>query len=93
MKDRTVRIMKALLNLAPHLAISALFILIVWGCGAIPQLKEGSAGAYVRLPFVRVLIDNTSPEMTIAGESSFTLEVARRHANRAERFLRPLTIL
>ena len=93
MKDGTVRIMKALLNLTPRIAVGALLILMVWGCGSIPQLKEGSEGAYVRLPFVRVLIDNSSPEMTIEGGSSFTLECLKGdkcvvyHASRSVSFV------
>ena len=43
-----------------RLIIGAFVILLVWGCAAVPRLKEGSEAAIVRLPFARVLIENDS---------------------------------
>jgi stage II sporulation protein D len=48
-----------------RLAAIALFLLILWGCGRVPQLDE-YAPPSARLPFVRVLLDETSREHTIS---------------------------
>lgn len=55
----------------------ALFILLVWGCAAVPNLKEGSEGTYLRLPFVRVLLHNSSNEITVSSKGSFSIECIR----------------
>jgi len=51
-----------------------LLILIIWGCGAVPKIKEGSEASFVRLPFVRVLLAGASPEIVIGGETHYALE-------------------
>ena len=54
----------------------ALLIIIVWGC-AVPGLKEGSEGTYMRLPFVRVFLDGGRPEYTVDSKGSFSVECIR----------------
>lgn len=55
-----------------------LLIIIVWGCGAVPTLREGSESVLVRLPFVRVLLDSSTDEMLVSGSSAFSIEGIRR---------------
>ncbi len=57
-----------------HYGTIALIIFLVWGCAAVPKLKEGSEGTYLRLPFVRVLLQNTSSEIVVSGKGSFSVE-------------------
>lgn len=54
-----------------------LLILIIWGCGVVPRLQEGSESNYIRLPFVRVLLENGKKEMIIGGGKSFSVECMR----------------
>jgi len=51
-----------------------LLIAIAWGCGAVPTLKEGSESNYVRLPFVRILLDNGNDKMVIGSKATFSME-------------------
>jgi len=51
-----------------------LLIVIVWGCGVVPTLREGSEGSYVRLPFVRILVASGNAEMSIAGNKPVSVE-------------------
>lgn len=57
-----------------HYGTIMLIILLVWGCAAVPKLKEGSEGSYLRLPFVRVLLQSTSNEIVVSGKGSFSIE-------------------
>jgi len=57
-----------------HYGTIALIILMVWGCAAVPTLKEGSEGSYLRLPFVRVLLQNTSSDIIVSSKGSFSIE-------------------
>lgn len=63
-----------ILRTITHYGTIALIILLVWGCAAVPKLKEGSEGSYLRLPFVRVLLQNTSGEIVVSGKGSFSVE-------------------
>ncbi len=57
-----------------HYGTIVLIILLVWGCAAVPTLKEGSEGSYLRLPFVRVLLQNTSRDIVVSSKGSFSIE-------------------
>ncbi len=57
-----------------HYGTIVLIILLVWGCAAVPTLKEGSEGSYLRLPFVRVLLQNTSSDIVVSSKGSFSIE-------------------
>ena len=59
----------------------AILTLIIWGCGAVPQLKEGTEAIHVRLPFVRVLLENSAQEIEVASNGSFALECRRGGRN------------
>ncbi|MCP4706453.1 MAG: hypothetical protein GY865_17785, partial [candidate division Zixibacteria bacterium] len=68
---------KNIVRLTAKLSSVLLLILIIWGCGVVPRLQEGSEGNYIRLPFVRILIENGEKEFTIAGGKSFSVECMR----------------
>jgi len=54
-----------------------LLFLLIWGCAAVPRLEEGTGGTYLRLPFVRVLIDNGKSTMSITAPGQFSVECLR----------------
>lgn len=47
-----------------RLAAGVLIVVLLWGCGRVPQVTE-PAPPSSRLPFVRVLLDNTARQQTI----------------------------
>ncbi len=58
-------------------AISLLLFIIIFGCGMVPDLKEGSESIHVRLPFVRILLDDTRSSLTVDSETPYSLECLR----------------
>lgn len=68
---------KNIVRLTVKLLSAILLISIIWGCGVIPSLREGSESNYIRLPFVRVLLENGQKELTIGGGRSFSVECMR----------------
>ncbi len=72
-------------------AAGILLILIVWGCGAVPDLKEGSEGAFVRLPFVRILLENNSKSLTITSGTHFALECMKNDKSLVYQTSQPIT--
>ncbi len=57
-----------------RLLIGLIIVLLVWGCSAVPQLHEGEELVNVRLPFVRILVENDTPEVNISSHGSYSLE-------------------
>lgn len=69
--------MNRLIQLATRLGTTFLLILIIWGCGAVPELKEGSESTYIRLPFVRVLLGNDASEIVVSSSAPISVECYR----------------
>lgn len=56
-------------------------IVLAAGCGIEPTVREGSEGAYVRLPFVKVLLDESRDVITVDGEDDYSIEGVVKGAN------------
>lgn len=60
-----------------HIArVGTIFCLmaLVWSCARIPGLQEEKNGEYIRIPFVRVLLEENKSEFSISAEESFAIE-------------------
>jgi stage II sporulation protein D len=73
--------MDKIIKIFARLGTAVLLIIIAWGCAAVPTLKEGSEGSYVRLPFVRILLDSQKEVVEINSGSAFALEGIRAGKN------------
>lgn len=74
MRNRSNNIFRKTTRISIRLGAVLLLILIIWGCGAVPGLKEGTEAGYVRLPFVRILLAGDQSEVVISGGTQFALE-------------------
>ena len=83
---------KNIVRLTIKLLSVLLLILIIWGCGVVPRLQEGSESNYIRLPFVRILLENGKKEMTIGGGKSFSVECIRGDNSFVYYSSQPITI-
>ncbi|MEW6050411.1 MAG: SpoIID/LytB domain-containing protein [Candidatus Zixiibacteriota bacterium] len=53
----------------------ALFLMVlIWSCASVPGLKDELVTPVIRVPFVRVLIDQNNADVTLGGEGSFAVE-------------------
>jgi len=83
---------KNIVRMTVKLSSIFLLILIIWGCGVVPHLHEGTEANYIRLPFVRILLENGEKEMTIGGGKSFSVECMRGDKSFVYYSSQPVTI-
>ncbi len=50
------------------------FLIVIWSCGQVTALKDESNGNYLRLPFVRVLLDDGNTSVKVDAENAFAME-------------------
>ncbi len=50
------------------------FLILIWSCGSVSSVNEETGGNYLRMPFVRVLLDDTSFSAKIDAEGNFAVE-------------------
>lgn len=84
--------MGRIFKLIPKLGAVLFLILLVWGCGAVPGLKEGSEAGYIRIPFVRVLLNNGADNLEMASTGTFSLECIRAGKSMVYYSSRPVTV-
>lgn len=49
-------------------------VVLVWSCASVPGLKEESVINYIRVPFVRVLLEENANDLTVDSDASFAIE-------------------
>jgi len=55
-----------------------LFVMILfWSCGSVPGLQEESISSVIRVPFVRVLLDEKADSLQFGADGSFAIECLR----------------
>ncbi|MCX6829218.1 MAG: SpoIID/LytB domain-containing protein [candidate division Zixibacteria bacterium] len=86
--EKLMRIIRPVIRTTVALIVT----IIIWGCTAVPQLIEGSEANFVRLPFVRVLLQNDIPEITVSGNGTFSLECLQRDKSFVYYSSQPVTI-
>lgn len=77
METETTSRMSLVIRYSARLGTLLLLFLLIWGCAAVPHLEEGTEGTYLRLPFVRVLVDGGRSSMDITAPGQFSVECMR----------------
>lgn len=50
------------------------FLIIIWSCGNVSSVNDENGGNYLRMPFVRILLDETASDVKVGAQGAFTVE-------------------
>jgi len=64
----------SVLRIFTSLTLGLVLLVLIWGCGSVTNVGEETGGSYLRVPFVRVLLDEGSDRTTIDANNSFAIE-------------------
>lgn len=62
------------LRLTGRIAVGLFMLLFAWGCGQVTQLSDETSTNYLRVPFIRVLLDESNSSVTVEAKNSFAVE-------------------
>ncbi|UCC44640.1 MAG: SpoIID/LytB domain-containing protein [Candidatus Zixiibacteriota bacterium] len=65
------------MKFAVRFTVGIVILVLVWSCASIPGLREESAGTYIRVPFVRVLVGEDADRVTVSTDGAFAIECIR----------------
>jgi len=65
---------KNIMRVIARFAISLLLMILVFSCASVPVLKDESSGTFIKIPFVRVLINDNISGETFNAEAQFAIE-------------------
>jgi stage II sporulation protein D len=66
-----------LVRLSLRVVCGLILLILIWGCGNVPGLQEESVTSIIRMPFVRVLLDEKADSLHCGGDGSFAIECLR----------------
>ena len=55
-------------------SVFIVLIVLFWSCGTVPGLKEEKIETFIKVPFVRVLLQDNIKEITVTADGSFAIE-------------------
>ncbi|MEW6411111.1 MAG: SpoIID/LytB domain-containing protein [Candidatus Zixiibacteriota bacterium] len=70
--------MNKLIKYAGRIGTVLCLMILVWSCATVPGLQEESSSTYIRIPFVRVLLDESHGEATVSADGSFAIECLKQ---------------
>lgn len=75
--------------------IGAAFLVLVlaFSCATVPFLKDETSSSFMRIPFVRVLLDESQTQITVSADRQFTIECLKGGEQEIYYSNRPVTII
>jgi len=74
-----------------RLAAGFSFLVVFWSCSSVTSLNDETGGNYLRLPFVRVLLDEGNSSVKIQAENSFAIECLQEAEQSVYYYSSPVT--
>ncbi len=71
-KEKTLNIFA--LKYLSRLMLGMSFLIVIWSCGSVSSVNEESGGNYLRMPFVRILLDETASDVKVGSHGTFAME-------------------
>ncbi len=62
------------IKLSARIGTALCLMILIWSCATVPGLKDEEPGSFIRVPFVRVLLDESSKAAKISAEKAFAIE-------------------
>ncbi len=62
------------IKLAARIGTGLCLLVLVWSCARVPSLREETVGTFIRVPFVRVLLDGHSDQAVFSTDGAFAIE-------------------
>lgn len=73
-KESGISRLKFITKLAARIGTGLCLMVLVWSCATVPGLKEETAGTFIRVPFVRVLLHENSDQAILSADGAFAIE-------------------
>jgi stage II sporulation protein D len=61
-------------KIAARVGVGLFVLVLFFSCARVPGLKEEVTENFIRVPFVRVLLDDTKPEVTVSANNPYAVE-------------------
>ena len=85
------RLSKAL-KLFARIGTGICLMVLGWSCASVPGLQEEQVGTVIRIPFVRVLLDESNREIKLSADKDFAIECLQNGTQTVYYTSQPVTV-
>ena len=89
---RIAKQLSTIVRYTGRLGTALLLMALVWSCATVPGLKEETTKTFIRIPFVRVLLDDSRSEATFSADDAFVVECLKLGRQTVYYSSRPVTV-
>lgn len=57
-----------------RISTGLILLIVLWSCATVPGLQEEDLSGFIRIPFVRVLLEETANDVIVSADGSFAIE-------------------
>jgi stage II sporulation protein D len=69
--------LRRMVRLFLRISCGLILLILIWSCGNVPGLQEESITSIIRVPFVRVLLEESADSLQCGADGSFAIECLR----------------
>jgi len=84
---------KKLISLCARLGTGLLLLVLVYSCATVPGLREETSGSFIRVPFVRVLLDEGHDSLSLGADGQFVIEALVGDSQQVYYASKPVSVL
>lgn len=85
-------LLTTMVRFAGRLGTAVCLMILVWSCATVPGLKDEATGNIIKIPFVRVLLEENRPEAMLWADGSFAIECLSQGVQTVYYSSRPVTV-
>ena len=82
-----------IVRMTARIGTALLVLALAFSCATVPLLKEETSSSFMRIPFVRVLLDESQMQITVAADRQFAIECLKDGKQEIYYSNRPVTII
>ncbi|MDD3731324.1 MAG: SpoIID/LytB domain-containing protein [candidate division Zixibacteria bacterium] len=72
--ENKTALLKKTFKILTRLSLGLVLLVLAWSCATVPGLQEESVSTYIKIPFVRVLLEENNDRAVFGSDASFAIE-------------------
>ncbi|MBD3401283.1 SpoIID/LytB domain-containing protein [candidate division GN15 bacterium] len=86
------RTRRGIIPIALRLMAGLFLVVLIWSCASVPGLKDEAVINHIRVPFVRVLLEENTDVVKLTSDASFAIECLQGGVQRVYYSSQPVTV-
>lgn len=91
MRDKHSKL-STIIKLTARIGTGLCIMILIWSCATVPGLQEENVGTMIRIPFVRVLLEDNQDKIVVSAEKDYAIECLKNNQQTVYYSSQPITV-